>query len=538
MTNPIAGQRQSELPRVDEPSSQNAGAHPDARFQASEARKLGTLVDVSQALAGSVNLHGGVSGVLGILARRCSVVRGAVALLDEHTKELQVRASIGLGHEGQSARYTIGEGVTGRVAETGEPSVVRQIKREPRFLHRAAGRQVRRGGEFSFVCVPIALHRRVVGTLSVELVFKADRDYERLVKFLNIVSSMISQAVRIHRLLDTERQKLVAENDELRQQLHEKYNFSNMVGTSGPMRQMYDAMASVAGTNMTVLIRGESGTGKELIASAIHYHSARAKKPLIKVNCAALPETLVESELFGHERGAFTGAERRKLGRFEAAHGGTLFLDEIGELSPGIQAKLLRVLQEREFERVGGTEPVRVDVRVIAATNRDLEKGLADGAFREDLYYRLNVFPIFIPPLRERRADILPLADYFAEKYAREHGKTIKRISTSAIDQLACYHWPGNVRELENTMERAVLMADGEVIHAHHLPPTLQTAEATGTVVSASLGGTVAAFERSLIEDALKTTRGNRAKAARLLSTTERVINYKVKKYGIDPARL
>jgi Nif-specific regulatory protein len=247
---------------------------------------------------------------------------------------------------------------------------------------------------------------------------------------------------------------------------------------------------------------------------------------------------LVESELFGHERGAFTGAESRKKGRFELAHGGTLFLDEIGELSPAIQVKLLRVLQEREFERVGGTEPVRVDVRVIAATNRDLERGLADGAFREDLYYRLNVFPIFVPPLRSRRADVLPLADHFIEKYSAEHRKPIKRISTPAIDLLAQYHWPGNVRELENTIQRAVLMADGEVIHRHHLPPTLQTAEATGTVVSASLGAAVVAFERGIIEDALKTSRGNRSKAARLLGTTERVISYKVRKYGIDPGRL
>jgi Nif-specific regulatory protein len=304
------------------------------------------------------------------------------------------------------------------------------------------------------------------------------------------------------------------------------------------MRQLYEEMARVAGTNTTVLIRGESGTGKELIAQGIHYHSPRAKKPFIKVNCAALPETLVESELFGHERGAFTGAEVRKKGRFELANGGTLFLDEIGELSPAIQVKLLRVLQEREFERVGGTEPVKVDVRVVAATNCDLEKALAGGSFREDLYYRLNVFPIFIPPLRVRKADVLPLADHFAEKYAREHGKSIKRISTPAIDLLAGYHWPGNVRELENTIERAVLMADGEVIHGHHLPPTLQTAEATGTVVSASLSTAVEAFERSLIEDALKSTRGNRSKAARLLGTTERVISYKVKKYGMDPGRL
>jgi Nif-specific regulatory protein len=504
----------------------------------SEARKLGTLLDVSQALAGQLNLQAGLSGLLVILGRRCTAVRGAVALLDERTGDLHVRAGLGLAGDGQSIRYHLGEGITGQVAASGESIVVPEISQDARFLHRAASRRERRGGELSFVCVPILLHRRPVGTLSIEIPHRPERDFERLLKFLRVVASMISQAVRIHRLLETERQRLVSENAQLRQELLQRYDFSDMVGASGPMRQLYEEMARVAGTNTTVLIRGESGTGKELIAQAIHYHSPRAKKPLIKVNCAALPETLVESELFGHEKGAFTGAQARKKGRFELAHGGTIFLDEIGELSPAIQVKLLRVLQEREFERLGGTEPVPTDVRVIAATNRDLEKALAEGGFREDLYYRLNVFPIFIPPLRERKSDVLPLADHFAEKYAREHGKSIKRISTTAIDMLASYHWPGNVRELENTIERAVLMADGEVIHGHHLPPTLQTAETTGTVVHASLGGAVEAFERGLIEDALKTSRGNRAKAARLLSTTERVISYKVRKYGIDPHRL
>jgi Nif-specific regulatory protein len=504
----------------------------------SEARKLGTLLDVSQALAGHLNLQAGLSGLLVILGRRCGAVRGTVALLDERSGELHVRAGLGLTGDGRPIRYHLGEGITGEVAASGESRVVPLISQDTRFLHRAVSRRERRGAEFSFVCVPILLHRRPVGTLSIELSHRPERDFERLLKFLRVVASMISQAVRIHRLLEAERRKLASENAQLRQELLQRYDFSNMVGASGPMRQLYDEMARVAGTNTTVLIRGESGTGKELIAQAIHYHSPRAKKPLIKVNCAALPETLVESELFGHEKGAFTGAQARKKGRFELAHGGTIFLDEIGELSPAIQVKLLRVLQEREFERLGGTEQVPTDVRVIAATNRDLEKALADGGFREDLYYRLNVFPIFIPPLRERKSDVLPLADHFAEKYASEHGKSIKRISTSAIDMLASYHWPGNVRELENTIERAVLMADGEVIHGHHLPPTLQTAEATGTVVRASLGGAVEAFERGLIEDALKTSRGNRAKAARLLSTTERVISYKATKYGIDPRRL
>src|SRR5213079_899740 len=282
---------------------------------------------------------------------------------------------------------------------------------------------------------------------------------------------------------------------------------------------------------------GESGTGKELIAHAIHYNSLRANKPFIKVSCAALPETLIESELFGYEKGAFTGAQNRKKGRFELAEGGTLFLDEIGDLNVSTQIKLLRVLQEREFERLGGTDTIKINVRLVAATNKDLGKAITERHFREDLYYRLNVFTIFMPPLRERKSDVLLLADHFLEKYSREHGKRIKRISTPAIDMLVSYHWPGNVREMENALERSVLMCEGQVIHAHHLPPSLQTAEASGTVTRVSLADAVVAYEKDLIQDALKTTRGNRAKAARLLDATERILNYKIKKYAVDVRR-
>ena len=303
------------------------------------------------------------------------------------------------------------------------------------------------------------------------------------------------------------------------------------------MRQICEQVAQVARTMTTALIRGESGTGKELIAHAIHYNSLRANKPFIKVSCAALPESLIESELFGYEKGAFTGAQQRKKGRFELAEGGTLFLDEIGDINLATQVKLLRVLQEREYERLGGTETLKTNVRLVTATNKDLEKAIAEGTFREDLYYRLNVFTIFVPPLRERKTDLLLLADHFLESFSRAHGKNIKRISTPAIDMLMSYHWPGNVRELENTLERAILVCDGHVIHAHHLPPTLQTAEASGTITRVSLRDAVAAYEKDLISDALKTTRGNRAKAARLLNTTERIINYQVKKYSIDYRR-
>jgi Nif-specific regulatory protein len=255
------------------------------------------------------------------------------------------------------------------------------------------------------------------------------------------------------------------------------------------------------------------------------------------VSCAALPDTLIESELFGYERGAFTGAMARKKGRFEAAEGGTLFLDEIGEVNLATQIKLLRVLQEREYERLGSTETIKSNVRIIAATNKDLEAAIAEKSFREDLYYRLAVFTLFVPPLRERKSDVMLLADFFLGKYARTHGKTIKRIATPAIDMLSSYHWPGNVRELENIVERAVLVCDGQVIHGHHLPPTLQTAEASGTVPHTSLAEAVQQFEKDLLVDALKSTRGNRAKAARLLRTTERILGYKVHAHGIDCQR-
>ena len=507
----------------------------DAERHSREVRRLSTLLEASQAMSGTLNLKSSLHRVLEILARHHGAVRGIVSLLDEDGS-LRVEASDGLG-DASRVRYAMGEGITGRVVESGKPIVVPRVSREPAFLHRAARRPELQSQELSFICVPIVLSRRPVGALAIDLKFKADRDFERSVKFLGVVASMIAQAVKIHRLIDADKRKLVDENAHLKQELRERYDFSNLVGSSGPMRQIYEQVAQVAGANTTVLVRGESGTGKELIAHAIHYNSLRAAKPFVKVSCAALPDSLIESELFGYEKGAFTGADARKKGRFELAEGGTLFLDEIGDVNPATQVKLLRVLQQREFERVGGTETVKSNVRLIAATNKDLERAIAAGAFREDLYYRLNVFTIFVPPLRERKADLLLLVDHFLEKFAREHRRSIKRISTPAIDMLTSYHWPGNVRELENTLERSVLMCDGEVIHGHHLPPSLQTAEASGTVTRVSLRDAVSSYEKDLIQDALKTTRGNRARAARLLDTTERIVNYKVRQYGIDARR-
>ena len=502
---------------------------------ARDARRLSTLLEISQALSGTLNLKSSVQRLLGILVRHHGVVRGMVTLLRDG--ELHVEAAEGFDDRARIVRYRLGEGITGQVVESNRPVVVPRVSQEPALLNRAARRRDASRQELSFICVPIMLSRVAAGALAVDLRYRPDRDFESSVKFFGIVASMIAQAVQVQRQVEDERRRLLDENTHLRQELRERYDFSNIIGTSGPTRQMYEQVAQVTQTNTTALIRGESGTGKELIAHAIHYNSLRAKKPFVKVSCAALPDTLIESELFGYEKGAFTGATSRKKGRFELAEGGTLFLDEIGDINMGTQVKLLRVLQEREFERLGGTDTVRVNVRIVAATNKDMEQAIAEGTFREDLYYRLNVFVIFVPPLRDRKTDMLLLADHFLEKFSREHRKVIRRISTPAIDMLMSYHWPGNVRELENALERAVLVCDGAVIHGHHLPPSLQTADASDTVTRVSLGDAVAAYERDLIQDALKTTRGNRAKAARLLDTTERILNYKVRGYQIDARR-
>ncbi|NTW48561.1 MAG: sigma 54-interacting transcriptional regulator, partial [Chlorobiales bacterium] len=309
---------------------------------------------------------------------------------------------------------------------------------------------------------------------------------------------------------------------------------ANIIGNSKPMRSVFKMIDKISKTNATVLILGESGVGKELVANAIHYKSRRANRPFIKFNCAALPESIIESELFGHERGAFTGAAAARKGRFELADGGTVFLDEVGELSLTIQAKLLRILQEREFERVGGSKTLKVDVRVIAATNRNLEENIQRGQFREDLYYRLNIFPITVPPLRERKADTLLLADYFVEKYNQINSKGVRRISTAAIDMLMRYHWPGNVRELENCIERAVILSEDSVIHGYHLPPTLQTAESSGTPYKGPLQQRLDAIEYEMIVEALKSTKGNMSKAAAELGLTDRIMGLRVKRFSID----
>jgi Nif-specific regulatory protein len=500
-----------------------------------EIRKLATLVELGRILADTNNLKTSLGRALEILGRHHGMVRSFVMLLDSESERIRIEATYGLNPDAaRRVTYRVGEGVIGRVVQSAKPVVVPQTSQEPLLLNRLGMHEEGTSRkEVSFLCVPILIDGKAAGVIGADLFYKEERDYDRTTKFLSVIASMMAQALKVEQRIEDDKKRLLDENIHLKQELRERYDFSHIVGNSNPMRQVYEQVTQVARTNTTVLLRGESGTGKEMIAHAIHYNSLRASKPFVKVSCAALPETLIESELFGYEKGAFTGAQGRKKGRFELADGGTLFLDEIGDLDLSTQVKLLRVLQEREFERLGGIETIKVNVRLIVATNKDLEEAITRAQFREDLYYRLNVFTIFMPPLRERKPDILLLAEHFVEKFEHEHRKRIKRISTPAIDMLTSYHWPGNVRELENVIERAVLICESSVIHGHHLPPSLQTAEGSDTVTRLSLTAAMEAYERDLIQDALKTSRGNRAKAAKLLDSTERIIGYKVKKYGI-----
>jgi len=503
-----------------------------------EIKELTLLFEISQTLDRVLDVRDAVGPVLQAMAKHMGMMRGTIALLNPETKEIFIEAAYGLSPRQQErGRYKLGEGVTGKVIATGRPAVVPRISEEPLFLDRTGARKGVDKADISFICAPVKLGNETIGALSADRLFADRVALSEDVRLLSIIASMIAQAVRLRQSAQAERQRLMDENLRLQEELKDRFRPANIIGNAKTMQVVYDLIAQVAKSDTTVLLRGESGSGKELVAHAVHYNSARAAKPLIKVNCAALTETLIESELFGHEKGAFTGAIAQRKGRFEIARGGTIFLDEIGDLSPATQIRLLRVLQEKEFERVGGNDTIKSDARVIAATNRNLEAMVEQGKFRQDLYYRLNVFPIHIPPLRERKTDIPLLADFFVEKYSRLHHKNVKRISTPAIDMLMSYHWPGNVRELENCIERSVLITNDDVIHGHHLPPTLQTAEASGTLPTGNLQASLERLEREMILDALKSSRGNMAKAARALGISERLMGLRVGKHGIDPRR-
>ena len=493
------------------------------------------LYEISQIVVENRPLKEMLEMVLVRTAEKLGMKRGMIAILDRKTNEIMIRAAYGLSHIWmEKGRYKVGEGITGQVVETGEPVFVANIDREPKFLNKTGTWKKDDGSALSFLCIPVKSGSEVFGTIAFDKKYSEPDGAARDIKVLTIISSMITQAMRLYQAEHEEKAALKEENIRLHTELKSRFKPDNIIGNSKAMMDVFAMVEKVASTNSSVLILGESGVGKELIAQAIHYNSQRADKPFVKFNCAALPESLAETELFGCEKGAYTGAYQSRKGRFESANMGTIFLDEVGELGPTVQSKFLRVLQEREFEKVGGNNTVKVDIRIIAATNKDLSAEVKNKTFREDLFYRLSVFPIIVPPLRERRTDIPMLADYFISKYSKMNSKNIKRISTTAIDLLVVYHWPGNVRELENCIERAVILSHDGVIHAYHLPPTLQSDKSSRTAYSGTLQKAVGIVEHEMIVEKLKAAGGNMALASKELGLTERVMGLRMKKYGID----
>ncbi|GHV95157.1 sigma-54-dependent Fis family transcriptional regulator [Spirochaetia bacterium] len=508
------------------------------------------LFDIARTFDKHVELRTALGPLLSLLELRAGLHWGMVTLLDRATGTLKIEEALGLTpEEKERGVYRLGEGLVGRVFETGLPIIVPDLSKDIHFLNRAKTRTREDMAGLTYYCVPIRSRGSVIGTLSAERRIEnedIEMRMERDRSFLERVSSIIADSAKLRERILEEQFRLRQEMDAspaLRGEVRESPNKdhggriapgSAIIGTSSAMQGLHEMLAQVAPSDATVLITGESGTGKELVAAELHRLSKRAAAALVKINCAALPESIIESELFGHEKGAFTGAVSQHKGRFEMADRGTIFLDEIGELTPQVQVKLLRVLQERELERVGGSSTIKVDVRLIAATNRNLEAEVKAGRFREDLFYRLNVFPLHIPPLRERKSDLILLADYFTEKYAEKNGKLIKRISTPALDLLASYSWPGNVRELENCIERAVILSTDMVIHSYNLPPSLQSAVSTNTEPTTTLDAALSRLEKELIVEALKIADGNMAAAARRLGITERQMGLRVHHYGIN----
>ncbi|MGD2117377.1 MAG: nif-specific transcriptional activator NifA [Chromatiales bacterium] len=494
---------------------------------------LESLYQVSKVLSRSLDFRQTLTEVLKTLNDTGNMRHGMISLIDENSGDLIVIALHESPTPANVVRYKPGEGVLGAIMESGQPLVLQRISDEDRFLDRLRVYD----HALPFIGVPINIgENNTAGVLAAQPA-TAFGELGEQQRFLEMVANLIGQSVRLARKVEDEQLALKSERDSLRRKVRGEHGFSNMVGHTRSMRLVFEQVRQVAKWNTTVLIRGESGTGKELIANAIHYNSLRANGPFIKLNCAALPDTLLESELFGHEKGAFTGAVSQRKGRFEQAHGGTIFLDEIGEISPVFQAKLLRVLQEGELERVGGSKTLSVDVRVVAATNKNLEAEVQEGNFREDLYYRLNVMPIQMPPLRERSEDIPELARFLVSKIAKNQGRELE-IEDSALGQLMRYDWPGNVRELENCLERAAVMSEGGCINSHAINLTgLQSSFQPSTTRSSSANQVDIddpdLDERERVIAALEQVGWVQAKAARLLGMTPRQIGYRIQTLNI-----
>jgi Nif-specific regulatory protein len=533
----------------------------DPRFP--EKAEIAAIHEVAKILTSTQNLDRALGVALRTLQSFLGFDRTAIFRPDETTREIRMEIAAGYtAEQRERGRYVWGEGIVGKTMKTGSPIALPDVRKEPSFLDktRAHGKSSE-GGPLSYLCVPIKIGAETLGVLTAERIGReGTRALGSDTRALTVIGCLIGQALKLHKAIERLQDEFKRQRKEFEKTIRKTYRIENIVGQSKRMQEVFAAVTSVAPSRATVLLRGESGTGKELIARAIHQGGGRADRPFVAVNCAALPETLLESELFGHKRGAFTGAVEERKGRFEEASGGTIFLDEVGDIPLPTQVKLLRVLQERTFERLGENRTVSVDVRIIAATNADLEKMVAGGTFREDLYYRLNVIPVFLPPLRDRKEDILPLTEHFLERFNREHGKSVA-FSKDALDLLLEYRWTGNVRELENLVERAVVMAKAPVVPAQDLPRAIRVAAslpATGSygqppAPQASVAASAVepphpeapregrpraeylkAMEREELHGALSSAGWVIARAAKILGWTPRQVAYKMKKHGLS----
>lgn len=536
--------------------------------------ELATIYEISKILTSSLDVGKTCHEALNVLANNMGYRRCMIVTDSPDDAGLHLLAAAGLSPEEYDAgHYRPGEGIIGKVFSSGMPAVVQDLAAEPFFLNRTGALDSVDGERIALVGMPIRMAKTVVGVITIDRVSGSPcgGGFNEDVRLLTMVASLVGQALALQRTVVEERNQLISETRRLRQELKGRFRLDNVIGVSKRMQDVFAEVHQAGPSRSTVLLRGESGTGKEVIARALHNLSPRKDAPFVKVNCAALTESLLESELFGHEKGSFTGAVGERKGRFEMADKGTLFLDEIGDISPAFQAKLLRVLQEREFERVGGTRSIKVDVRLVFATNRNLEKMVAAGEFRADLYYRINVVSLFLPPLRERREDIPPLIAFFMERYNRENGRDLK-VTTEALKVLVNCYWPGNVRELENCIERTATMARGEAITEVHFPcqtsrcltQTLHNVDKDDAVapIKPSSGGfevsvpvpelphrsSPAAPARQFGDDmpdgekerliwAMERSGWVQAKAARLLNITPRQMGYALQKFDIEVRR-
>jgi Nif-specific regulatory protein len=510
--------------------------------------EIDALCEIAQLVGSAAELSTTLSETLRVLHETLHMERATLFLVDATGKRLAIKASYGLSEEEkQRGVYRLDEGVCGKVFRTRYPFVVPDITDEPLFLNKTQSRKDIKKDKISFIGVPVILRNEPVGVLTVDRLFGFDVSFEEDIRFITVVATLIAQFLELDRVLKEKEEILVEENRSLRAELDKRYSRHNIIGQSKVMGEVFKLIDMVAPSRATALILGESGTGKELVARAIHLASHRPSNQFIKINCAALPENLLESELLGHEKGAFTGAVSTKKGRFEVADGGTLFLDEIGELPLNLQAKLLRVIQEKQFERLGGTKTITVDVRIIAATNVNLEQAVQKGRFRADLYYRLNVVPLLIPSLRERKEDVPLLIDFFLRESNERNDRNL-RLSAEMVEFLKKYSWPGNVRELQNLIERLVIMSSGEWGKVKDLP-SFMIAEQESAIVTAdptAVSSTdrinhspppkssLKEMERDVVESALRRNGWVQARAARELGLTQRQIGYKIKKFGLE----